>query len=340
MTSPTTAVAAPQEVPAGAPAEAPVPSSREVYRDLLVEFLNADERVVCLDSDTGLFNGVDFGKGAERYVNLGISEQNLLGAAAGLARSGRTPYVNTMATFATTRAMEQLKLDIALNNLPVRIAATHGGLSAGHLGSTHHSLEDLAVTRLLPNMTVLVPTDAATTAELLRQAQELPGPVYVRLGRNATPDLPADAPPVELGRAQRLREGDRLTLVATGPYPVNLALEAASVLDAAGVATTVLNMHTVKPLDTRALTEAARTGQAIVTVEEHWVSGGLGSAVAETVAELGLAVPVRRVGVGDTFAVGTGGHLHLLQRNGITAGAILTAAATALGTTSEALGIS
>ncbi|MDN3264943.1 transketolase C-terminal domain-containing protein [Streptomyces sp. CSDS2] len=325
MTGPVTAPADPQ------PAEAPVPSSREVYRDLLVEFLNADERVVCLDSDTGLFNGVDFGKGAERYVNLGIAEQNLMGAAAGLARSGRTPYVNTMATFATTRALEQLKLDIALNDLPVRIAATHGGLSAGHLGATHHALEDLAVTRLLPNLTVLVPTDAATTAELLRQAQELPGPVYIRLGRNATPDLPYDAPPVELGKAQRLREGDALTLVATGPYPVHLALEAASALDAAGVATTVLNLHTIKPLDTEALVAAARTSRAVVTVEEHWVSGGLGSAVAETIAELGLPVPVRRIGVGDRFAAGTGGQTHLLERNGITAEAIVAAATEALG---------
>jgi transketolase len=236
-----------------------------------------------------------------------------------------------MATFATTRALEQLKLDIALNDLPVRIAATHGGLSAGHLGATHHALEDLAVTRLLPNLTVLVPTDATTTAELLRQAQELPGPVYIRLGRDATPDLPSDAPPVELGKAQRLREGDVLTIVATGPYPVHLALEAASALDAAGVATTVLNLHTIKPLDTRALVAAARASRAVVTVEEHWVSGGLGSTVAETIAELGLPVPVRRIGVGDRFAAGTGGQTHLLKRNGITVEAVLAAATEALG---------
>ncbi|MEV6124423.1 transketolase C-terminal domain-containing protein [Streptomyces sp. NPDC052077] len=325
MTGPVTATTAPR------PDAAPIPSGREVYRDLLVEFLGADERVVCLDSDTGLFNGVDFGKGAERYVNLGIAEQNLMGAAAGLARSGRIPYVNTMATFATTRALEQLKLDIALNGLPVRVAATHGGLSAGNLGATHHALEDLAVTRLLPNLTVVVPTDAATTAELLRQAQELPGPVYIRLGRDATPDLPPGAPPVRLGRAQRLREGDALTLVATGPLPVHLALEAASALESAGVATTVLNLHTVKPLDTGALVAAARTGRAVVTVEEHWASGGLGSAVAEVVAELGLPVPVRRVGVGDGFAAGTGGHRHLLRRNGITAEAVIAAATEALG---------
>nr|BAV57464.1 Transketolase C-terminal domain protein [Streptomyces sp. SANK 60404] len=332
MTSPT--APAPQAVTPPAP-----PSSREVYRDLLVELLAADERVVCLDSDTGLFNGVDFGEAASRYVNLGIAEHNLMGTAAGLAKSGRVPFVNTMATFATTRALEAMKLDIALNNLPVRIAATHGGLAAGHLGSTHHSLEDLAITRLLPNMTVVVPTDAASTADLLRQVQGLPGPAYVRLGRNATPDLPAGAPPVELGRAQKLRQGDELTLVATGPYPVLLALEAAGLLATVGIESTVLNMHTIKPLDTEALCAAAGTSRGIVTVEEHWVSGGLGSAVAETVAELGVAGPVLRVGLADTFARGTGGQRHLLERNGITTDAILDRACRILGKTRESLGL-
>jgi transketolase len=302
-------------------------AGREVYRDALVKLLATDRRTVCLDSDTGLFNEVEWDAAcADRYVNLGIAEQNLMGAAAGLARSGRLPYVNTMATFAATRALEAVKLDIALSGLPVRIVATHGGLSAGHLGSTHHSLEDLAVMRLLPNMTVLVPADAAQTEQLLAAAHELPGPVYLRLGRGATPDLGGGPLPLRIGRAQRLREGNDVTLAATGPYPVLAALEAADELAAEGISATVLNLHTVKPLDREALAEAAGRTAGIVTVEEHWAAGGLGSAVAEAVAELPRPVTVLRVAVADGFAAGTGTHRHLLRRNGITAGVVVARA--------------
>ncbi|MFF5639763.1 transketolase family protein [Streptomyces sp. NPDC012825] len=311
-----------EPLPAPMPAPAPRPA-REVYRDTLAGLLAQDERLTCLDSDTGLFSGVDWGAAAGRYINLGIAEQNMMGAAAGLARSGRIPYVNTMATFAATRAVEAVKLDIALNNLPVRIAATHAGLSAGHLGSTHHSLEDLAVMRLLPNMTVLVPADAAATEELVRASVDLPGPVYLRLGRGGTPDLGPDLPPLRIGEAQRLRDGDDVTLIATGPYPVLLALEAAAELAAHGIEAGVLNMHTVKPLDTEAVHAAARATRHIVTVEEHWAAGGLGSAVAETVAERGPGCRVSRVAVPDAFAAGHGGQTHLLERNGITREAIV-----------------
>ncbi|WP_282794573.1 transketolase C-terminal domain-containing protein [Streptomyces sp. CC224B] len=296
-------------------------AAREVYRDVLVELVAEDDRYVCLDSDTGLFSATSWGGAARRYLNLGIAEQNLMGVAAGLARSGRVPFVNTMATFAATRALEAVKLDIAYNDLPVRIAATHGGLSAGHLGSTHHALEDLAVMRLLPHMTVLVPADGPATESLVRAAAELPGPVYLRLGRGATPDLAAREP-VRIGVAQSLRRGTDVTLIATGPHPVLAAVEAADALAADGVDAAVLNMHTVKPLDVEAIVTAATRTRGIVTVEEHWAAGGLGSAVAEVVAGLGVACPVRRVAVADRFAAGTGGHRHLLARNGITAAAV------------------
>ncbi|MCX5192886.1 transketolase [Streptomyces sp. NBC_00249] len=309
---------------------APPRAGREIYRDTLVELMRRDERVVCLDSDTGLFNGVEWGDERPRYINVGIAEQGLMGVAAGLAKAGRIPYVNTMATFAATRALEAVKLDIALNNLPVRIVATHGGLSAGHLGSTHHSLEDLGVMRMLPNMTVVTPADGPSTPELLSQAHALPGPVYVRLGRKATPDLPPGAPPVVIGRAQRLREGADATLVAVGSLPVLTALDAADRLAQDGVDVTVLNMHSVKPLDVDALTAAALGPGGIVTVEEHWAAGGLGSAVAEAVCRLGRGCSVRTVAVGDHFAAGTGGHGHLLSRNGITADAVVAHVKTAL----------
>ncbi len=304
-------------------------SSREAYRDLLAALLPADERLVCLDSDTGLFTGVDFGAGAARYVNLGIAEQNLMGVAAGLAACGRMPFVNTMATFASTRALEAVKLDIALNNLPVRIVATHGGLSAGHLGPTHHSLEDMAIMRLLPNATVLVPADAAAAEDLVRQCLDLPGPAYVRLGRTATPELDTGGAAPRIGRAQVLRRGSDITLAACGPHPVLLALAAAGELDALGIGATVLNVHTIKPLDVAALVAAATGTKAIVTVEEHWSAGGLGSAVAEIVTEL-APTRVLRVAVPDVFVAGTGGQGQLLERSGITRAAVVARALEAL----------
>jgi transketolase len=300
-------------------------SSRDAYRDALLAAMPLDDRLVCLDSDTGLFLGKDFGAAADRYLNLGIAEQNLLGAAAGLARAGRTPFVNTMATFASTRALETVKIDLAYANLPVRIAATHSGLSAGNLGPTHHSLEDLAIMRLLPNMTVLVPADAAATVSLFEQCRNLPGPVYLRLDRKATPDLPLDAPPIRIGQAQPLRSGNDVLLVCCGPYPVWLALQAAQLLEARGIEAAVLNMHTVKPLDERAL---AGTGAPVVTVEEHWRSGGLGSAVAEALAETGRRV--FRVGVPDRFVSMAGDQQYLLERSGISAESIEAAALRAL----------
>jgi len=316
--------------PVAAQAEAAPRAAREVYRDVLAELLGQDERLVCLDSDTGLFSATDCGRAAERYINLGIAEQNLMGAAAGLARAGRIPFVNTMATFATTRALESVKLDIAMNDLPVRIAATHGGLSAGHLGSTHHSLEDLAVMRMLPNMTVIAPADAAAIEELVRASVDLPGPVYLRLGRGPTPDLGPGLSPIRIGRAQTLREGRDISLVATGPYPVLAARAAADELAGEGIEATVLNMHTIKPLDIEALAAAVETTLGIVTVEEHWAAGGLGSAVAEVVAEMSAGCPVLRVAVHDTFAAGTGAHRHLLEHNGITADAVAARARHAL----------
>ncbi|GAB1645429.1 transketolase family protein [Krasilnikovia sp. MM14-A1259] len=303
-------------------AAAVVRSSREVYRDLLAELLPADDRLVCLDSDTGLFDGVDFGAAAHRYLNVGIAEHTLMGAAAGLARTGRIPVVNTMAAFAASRAIEAVKIDIALNNLPVRIMATHSGVSAGHLGPTHHALEDLAVLRALPNLTVVVPADAASTEDLVRQALDRPGPVYVRLGRNATPDLPP-GPPVRLGEAQVLRWGTDVTLAACGPYPVHAALDAADLLDADGIDATVLHVHTVKPLDAETLLAVVRPGGTVVTVEEHWRAGGFGSAVAETLTEH-IPVRVHRVAMPDAFVPVAGDQKYLLERAGV--GALTVAA--------------
>jgi transketolase len=306
------------------------PPDRNVFRDTLVPMMAEDPRLVCLDSDTGLYNGTDFGPAADRYINLGIAEQDLMGVAAGLAKSGRIPIVNTMATFASTRALEFVKIDIAYNAVPVRIAATHSGLSAASLGPTHHSLEDLAVMRVLPNMTVLVSTGGESTAELFRQSVDLPGPVYFRLGRGATPQLPEDAPPVRIGEAQVLRHGEDVTLVACGPYPVHAALMAAERLAERDLSASVLNMHTIKPLDVATLVEHARESRLVISVEEHWEHGGLGAAVSEALAGR-LPVLVRRVGVSDEFVSMAGDHPYLLERSGITPDAVVDAVLEALG---------
>jgi transketolase len=298
-----------------------IPAAREAYRDELLAMLPDDPRLVCLDTDTGLFAGVDFASAAERYVDVGIGEQNLMGMAAGLAASGFIPFVNTMAAFASTRALEAVKIDIAYNNLPVRIMATHGGLAAGHLGPTHQALEDLAVMRALPNMTVVVPADPAATRSVVRQSVDLPGPLYVRMGRKATPPLPRAVPAPRIGEAQLLRDGQDVLVVCCGPHPVLAAHGAAALLDAEGVRCAVLNMHTLKPLDITGLASAAAGKTLVVTVEEHWRSGGLGDAVSDALSGVASARVVR-LGVPDTFSTTVGGHAELLDEFGINAAGV------------------
>ena len=300
--------------------------ARVAYRDLLIRLMAADPRIYCLDTDTGLFAGADFGPAAGRYVNLGIAEHNLMGVAAGLAASGKIPFVNTMATFATTRALEAVKIDIAYNRLPVRIVATHGGLAAGHLGPTHHSLEDLAIVRTLPGFTVVVPADSAAAEEAVLQTLDLPGPAYIRLGRSATP--PIDRGPTTVGQAQRLRDGADIAIFACGPYPALAALAAAEQLTGHGIDATVINMHTVKPLDTAAVLAEARRMPALITVEEHWRAAGFGGLIAETLCD---HAPTRltRIGMPETFAELAGDQTFLLEHYRISHKEI-TAAALAL----------
>jgi transketolase len=297
--------------------------ARVAYRDLLVGLMADDDRLYCIDNDTGLFSGVDFGPAADRYLNLGIAEHSMMGAAAGLAASGKIPFVNTMATFATTRALEAVKIDIAYNALPVRIVATHGGLAAGHLGPTHHSLEDLAIMRTLPNFTVVVPADEAAAQEALLQSLEFPGPVYLRLGRGATPLLGCG--PTQIGMAQQLRDGTDLAIITCGPHPARAALRAADQLARHGIDAAIVNLHTLKPLDVMAIVAAARDVAGVITVEEHWRSGGLGGAVAETLAE---HAPTRviRIGMPDTFAQVVGNQDYLTGHYGISDTEITTAA--------------
>ncbi|MDQ0791663.1 transketolase family protein [Streptomyces sp. B1I3] len=292
-------------------------TGRDAFRQALTEHAGQDHRIWCCDSDMG---GIaqDFGAAhPDRYVDLGIAEATMMTTAAALAAAGKIPFAHTMASFAALRAGEQVKVDIAYNNLPVHIAATHGGLSGGHFGPTHQSLEDIAVMRALPNMTVVVPSDPATAARLVPLLAELSGPSYVRLGRRVTaPVGPVDRP-FALGRAEVLREGGDVTLVACGPHPVLAALGAADRLAADGLGATVLDMATIKPLDVQALVAAAERTDRVITVEDHSIIGGLGSAVAEALAEH-RPVPLRRIGVPDRFCDRVGSHEELLAYFGIT----------------------
>lgn len=291
--------------------------TRDVYRRALVELASQDARIYCLDSDQGGWEESFARQLPEQYVNLGIAEANMMSVAAGLAAAGKIPFVNTMAGFATGRAYEQIKIDIAYNNLPVKIVGTHGGLAGGHFGPTHQALEDLALMRVMPNVTVLVPADTVETLYCIRAAVQLPGPVYIRLGRRPTGLVYHAEYDFQVGRAVPLRTGSDLTIVACGPSPVLMALAAHEQLAERGIVVRVLNLHTLKPLDCAALLTAARQTRGIITVEEHSVLGGAGSAIAEFIAEQ-VCVPVRRLGLPDAFCDRVGTQQELLAAYGLT----------------------
>ncbi|HEY0736672.1 MAG TPA: transketolase C-terminal domain-containing protein [Herpetosiphonaceae bacterium] len=305
-------------------------SARDVYRRTLLELARRDPRIYCLDSDMGGLETAFEAHLPAQYVDLGIAEANLMTVAAGLARAGKIPFVNTMAAFAGARAYEQVKIDIAYNNLPVRIIATHAGLSAGPMGPTHHAQQDLAAMRALPNMTVLAPADAAETFKMIQAAAYLPGPVYVRLGRRATELVYQRDYAFAIGHAVELCAGRDVTIVACGDVPVLAACAAQRELAEHGIAARVLNMHTVKPLDIPALLAAARETQAIISVEDHSIIGGLGGAIAEVLAEH-YPTRMRRLGIGDVFCDRVGEHTDLLAAHGVAAAAITQTVLTVMG---------
>ncbi|MEU0086954.1 transketolase C-terminal domain-containing protein [Streptomyces sp. NPDC006274] len=318
---------------APAPTASASAGPREVYREALTALAADDERVLCLDSDLGGLDTSFGGRFPERYVSTGIAEANLFTVSAGLAARGLRPYAHTMATFAATRAAEQLKLDIVGTGLPVRVVATHAGLSAAHFGSTHYCLEDLAVTRALHGLTVVVPADAREIGPALAALHELDGPSYLRLGRSATPPVHGGAvPPFRLGEAVTLRAGNDVTLVACGPLPVHFALVAADRLAADGVGARVLQIHTLAPFDEAAVAAAAAETAGLVTVEEHRPQGGLGDAVTQVVAAHAPR-PVLRVAVTGALPTRVDDHPGLLAATGVSAETVHAAALRALALT-------
>jgi transketolase len=300
-------------------------TTRDMYRLTLLELARADERIYCVDSDVGGLEESFADELPRQYVNVGIAEANMIGMSAGLAAAGLIPFANTMSAFATLRAAEQLKIDVAANNLPVRVVATHAGLSAGHYGPSHHAVGDLAVLRTMPNLTVVVPADTVETRYAVTAAAFAAGPVFIRLGRAATPMVYSAPYEFALGSAVELAPGDDVTIIATGPLPVAMALDAGRYLEQQGIAARVINMHTVKPVDQEAIVRAARETAGIVTVEDHLVGGGLGGAVCEIVCLL-HPCRVSRMGAAEAQVSDVGDERELLARVGITPELIARAA--------------
>lgn len=276
--------------------------TRNGYGEALMELGESNPDVVVLTGDLAESTRVlEFGKKySSRFFECGVAEQNMTGIAAGLAAGGKTPFISSYAVFSPGRAWDQVRVSIAYSNLNVKIAGAHTGVSVGPDGATHQALEDVAIMRVLPNMTVVVPCDSIETKKATLAAVTRPGPVYFRFAREKTPVVTTPDMPFEIGKANVMWEGGHdVAIVACGPL-VYQALVAAKELEAEGIGTVVVNNHTIKPLDVATLMQVARDCGAVVTVEEHQTMGGMGSAVAEALAQ-NYPVPMELVGMPNTF---------------------------------------
>jgi len=299
-------------------------ATREAYGEALAQLGEEIKDIVVLDADlSGSTKTSVFAKKfPERFFNVGIAEQNLMGTAAGFATCGKIPFASTFAIFAAGRGFEQIRNSICYPKLNVKIGASHAGITVGEDGATHQSVEDIALMRALPNMTVICPADGAETKKAVRAAALHEGPVYIRLGRMAVETIFDDDCEFEIGKGKVLREGTDVAIIATG-IMVGESLKAADMLAKDGISAMVINMHTIKPIDEDLILKAAKCG-AIVTAEEHSIIGGLGGAVAEVLAEK-MPTPMRRIGIRDKFGQ-SGKPNELLKLYNLTADDIANAA--------------
>lgn len=298
---------------------------REVYGTVLAELAEKNKDIVVLDADlSGSTKSAIFGKAhPERFFNMGIAESNMVATAAGLATTGKIPFVNTFTVFLTTLGLISTRAQVCYGNLNVKLGGAYCGMSDAFDGSTHHATEDIAVMRSLPNMTVLVPSDETSTRWATTFAAEKEGPVYLRLSRDVYPDLYSADTKFECGKGAIVREGSDITVIACGLL-VHNAIEAAEALAEKGVSVRVVDMYSIKPIDKDLILRCAAETGAIVTAEEHNIFGGLGSAVSEVLAWGGAGVPTEFVGIADTFTE-SGPYKELLAKygvdsNGVTAG--------------------
>ncbi len=291
---------------------------RKVFTDTLLQKAYTDGNIVVVTTDAR--GSVTLNRFADelpnQFIEVGIAEQNAIGVAAGLAASGKKVFVCGPACFYSARALEQIKVDVAYSNKPVKIIGVSGGVSYGALGSTHHSLHDIAVMRTFPGLNVFLPCDNTQTRELIVQMINYRHPAYIRMGRGAVPDVYSDGNcNLTVGRANILLDGDDLTIIGTGET-VFYCLEAGKLLQAKGISARILDMHTIKPVDRLAVINAAKETGRIITVEEHSIFGGLGSIVAEIVVQ-NFPVPVRIIGIPDENAV-HGSSSEIFRHYGIT----------------------
>ena len=299
---------------------------RTAFLQTLLELAREDERIVLLTGDLG-FSVVEpfMEQLPKQFVNAGVAEQNMTGLAVGLALSGKIALTYSIANFPTLRCLEHIRNDVCYHEANVKIVAVGGGFAYGALGASHHATEELGVMRMMPGLTVVAPADPIEARAATRAIVAHPGPCYVRLGKAGEPEVHAGPIDFQLGKALQVRDGRDLTLISTGSM-LKTAVGVARRLEERGVTARVLSMHTLKPLDDEAVLAAARETGAVVTLEQHSVIGGLGSAVAEVLAEApGLKVPFQRIGLPSAFAPRVGSQAYLEEQHGLTEEPVLRA---------------
>ena len=305
-------------------------ATRDGFGDEIVELGKEDKNVLVVDADIGKSckTGAFRKELPEQYLNVGIAEQNCAGVAAGLATCGKIPFVVTYAAFGSMRMCEMIRQEACYPNLNVKVACSHGGVTPANDGASHQSIEDMGIYRSIPNMTVIMPADYWSTRKLVRAAAEVHGPVYLRFTRDKVPVIYDENTEFVIGKANRIREGKDVAIIANGDT-VRLAIQAAEELEAQGITARVLDMHTIKPLDVEAVQSCIDEIGKIVTVEDHNILNGLGSAVCEVAAEAGKG-RVKRIGIQDQFGQ-SAPYERLLEMNGVTVENIVAQAKTLIG---------
>jgi transketolase len=292
-------------------------ATRDGFGEEIVKLGKLDNDIYVVDVDIGKSCKTgEFRKQLpEQYLNVGIAEQNAAGVAAGLATCGKVPFIVTYAVFGSLRMCEMIRQEVCYPKLNVKIACSHGGVTPANDGASHQSIEDMGVLRTIPNMTVLMPADYNSAKKLVKEAAEYEGPVYLRFTRDAIPVIYPEDAEFKIGKANKLKEGKDVSIIANGDT-VSIAIKAAELLEAEGISVKLLDMHTIKPLDNEAALECVNETGRIITVEDHNVMNGLGSAVSEVAAETGRCV-VKRIGIQDQFGQ-SAPYERLLAINGIT----------------------
>lgn len=292
-------------------------ATRDAYGQALVELGAKDSNIVVLDADlSGSTQTKHFAKAyPERFFNMGIAENNMIGVAAGLARAGKIPFASSFAMFAIGRAWEFVRNSVAHNHLNVKVCATHAGLTVGEDGASHQIVEDIAIARVIPTMTVIVPADATEAYQAIYKIAEYEGPCYVRLGRAKTPVLLDSSYQFQIGKSIVLREGKDITLIACGMM-VARAMQAAEELSKQGISAELINSASIKPFDSETLIKSALKTSAVISIEEHSVIGGLGEVVASTLLEANVGAKFMRMGVQDQFGQ-SGDAIQLLDHYGL-----------------------